>query len=203
MDRPLGTAGRARRIEPEGGVVGVGPGGTGERGLRLEEGLELRLAEFERLGRTRDDDLVDLVIRLHQRGLERGLRRAADEGGLRARMLEHVGVVVGGEHRVDRDRNDACEERPQEDDRPVVRVEHEDKHALLALDACVLQRGRATADALIERAVGQRAHVVDEGDLVSAPRVRLEEMPGEVENLRRRWNALAQLCRLLPVVSRK
>ena len=74
MDGPLGASGRAGRVEPEGGVVGVGPGGAGERGVGAEKGLELGLAEFERLGRARDDDLVDLVVGLGQRGLQGRLR---------------------------------------------------------------------------------------------------------------------------------
>ena len=69
--------------------------------------LELDFARFERLSRARHDDGVNLVIRFGERGLQRGLDRAADQRGLGARMLEHVGDVVGGEQRVDRDRNDA------------------------------------------------------------------------------------------------
>ena len=106
--------------------------------------------------------------------------------GLRARMLEHVGVVVGGEQGVDRDRHDAREHRAEERDRPVGAVEHEQQHALLALDAGVPQRRGEAARALVELAVGERARVVDEGGLVRASRVRLEQMPREVERLRRR-----------------
>ena len=89
---------------------------------------------------------------------------------LRARMLEHVGVVVGGEQGVDRDRHDAGEHRAEEGDRPVGAVVHEQHHALLALDAGVLERRGEAAHALVERAVGERARVVDEGDLVRRAR---------------------------------
>ena len=82
------------------------------RGLRQrrrdgEEVAELDFARLERLCRTRDDDSVNLVIRFGERGFQRRLDGAAHQRGLGARMLEHVGEVVGGEQRVDRDRNDA------------------------------------------------------------------------------------------------
>ena len=135
MDGSLRPASRAGRIEPEGGVVGTGPGGPGEGRAAGEKGLELGLAEFERLGRARDDDLVDLVVGSGQRRLQHRFDRAADDRGLGARMLEHEGVVVGGEQGVDRNRDHAGEHRPQKGDRPVRAVEHEQHHALLALDA--------------------------------------------------------------------
>ena len=119
MDGSLGSSGRARRIEPESGFVGAGAGGPGERRLGFEEGLELDLAEFERMRRARDDHLVDLVVGPGHRGFQRRLQRPADDRGLRARMLEHVGVVVGGQQRVDGDRHDAGEDRAEEGDRPV------------------------------------------------------------------------------------
>ena len=56
MHRPLRPAGRARRIEPEGGIVGVGAGGLQERLGEGEKVLERELAEVERLGRARHDD---------------------------------------------------------------------------------------------------------------------------------------------------
>ena len=198
MDRPLGAAGRAGRIEPEGGIVGVGPGRTREGRLPVEEGLELRLAEFERLRGARYDDLVDLVVGLGQRRFEGGLDRAADDDALRARMFEHVGVVVGGQQGVDRDRNDAGEKRAQKRHRPVGAIEHEEHHPLLAFDAGVLERRGEAARALVEFAVSERAQIVDERDLVRTAGVRLEKMPGEVEHLRRRCDAGAHR-RLFPV----
>ena len=54
-------------------------------------------------------------------------------------MLEHVGEIVGGEQRIDRDRHDARQHRAEERDRPVDAVLHEEKHALLAPDAALLK----------------------------------------------------------------
>ena len=106
----------------------------------------------------------DLVSAAFSAGLTAPLTIAA----CARRMFEHVGVVVGGEQGVDRDRHDAGEHRAEEGDRPVGAVVHEQHHALLALDAGVLQRGGEAARALVEPAVGERARVVDEGDLVGA-----------------------------------
>ena len=167
----------------------MGLGRAGQRRMALEERLERDLAEFQRLGRPRDDHLVDLVVGLGQRGLERRLHRAADDRRLGAGMLEHVGVVVGGEQRIDRDRDGAGEDRAEERDRPVAAIEHEDEHPLLALDAGVLQRRGEAANALVELAVGEPPLVVDEGGLVRPAGVGVQQMPGEIERLRRRLDA--------------
>jgi len=62
----------------------MGLGGPRERGRAVEERLELDLAEFERLGRARHDDLVHLVVRFGQRAFQRRLQGAAHECGLGA-----------------------------------------------------------------------------------------------------------------------
>ena len=159
-----------------------------QRRLPLEEGLELGLAEFERLRRTRDDDLVDFVVGLGQRGFQRRLDRAADERRLRPRMLEHVGQVVSGEERVHGDRHAAREDRAQERHRPVGVILHDKDHPLLALDAGILERRGEAPGPLVEAAVGQNADIVDKRRLVGTADVRIEEMPGEVEGVGRRRN---------------
>ena len=76
---------------------------------------------------------------------------------LRAAVREHVGVVVGGQQRVDRDRHDAGVERAEERHRPVDGVVQAKQHALLAAQA---QRRaaprRAGATRASQLAVGQR-----------------------------------------------
>lgn len=69
------------------------------RGLRQrraagEEVSELEFAWLKRLRRTRDDDRMNLVIRLDERGFERRLDRSAHGRSLSARMLEHVGEAI-------------------------------------------------------------------------------------------------------------
>ena len=166
----------------------MGAGRFHQRRRVGKEVLELDLAEVERLRRARHDDGVDFVIRFGERGFQRWLDRAADQRGLGARMLEHVGEIVGGEQRVDRDRNDARQHRAQEGDRPVGAILHEDERALLALDAPLLERGGEPSGAIVEFAVSHGAGVVDERRLIRAPRIGLKQMRREVERLRRRFN---------------
>ena len=172
-------------------------GGLHERRLTAEKVLELDLAELERRGRARHDDVMDFVIRFGQRRFQRGLDRAADERGLRARMLEHVGEIVGGRERVDRHRRDAREQRAQERHRPVGAVLHEDEDALLALDPRLLEPRGEPPGALVEFPVGDHADVVDERRLVRAFRIGLKQMRGEVERLGRRFNGAHGHRRLL------
>ena len=198
MHGPLGPAGRTGRIEPEGRIVGVGAGGPGQGRRAAEEILERDLVRLKRLDWARDDDRVDLVIRLGERGFQRRLDRAADERGLGARMFQHIGEIVGGEQRVDRDRDGAREHRPQEGDRPVEAILHQDQRALLAPDASILQSCGETARAIVEFAIGQRAEIVDEGRLAGAPGIDRKEMAREVERLRRRLDRAHGHRRLLP-----
>src|SRR5271166_4349664 len=117
-------------------------------------------------------------------------------------MLEHVGVVVGGQKGVDRDRHNACEHRAEESNRPVGAVVHEDHDSLLTLDASVFEPCGETAGALLEPAISERACVVGEGDLVGAPGIGLQKMTGEVEHFRRGWRALTHLSSPPPPVAR-
>ena len=131
---------------------------------------------------------MDLVVRLGERGLQRRLDRAADQHGLRARMLKHIGEIVGGQQRIDRNRDDPRQHGAQEGHRPVGAVLHEDQRALLALDASLLKRGGEPTNALIELSEGHDADVVDERRFGWAPRIGLKQMRREVERLRRRFN---------------
>ncbi len=112
-------------------------------------------------------------------------------------MLEHVGEVVGGEEGVDRDRHDARQHGAEEGDRPVGAVLHQDQHALLALDAALLERGGEPAGALVELAVSHRSGVIDERRLARPPGVGPQEVSSEVEGLRRRLNGAHAHRRLL------
>ena len=199
MHRAFGPAGRARGIKPESGIVGAGRGGLLHRPGGGEKGLEFGLAEFERAGRARDHDLVDLVVGLDERALESGLQRAADQHGLGAGVFKHIGVVVGGEQRVDRDRDRAGIERAEEGHGPIDGVEHEDQHALLALDPGRAQGAGEAADALGKVAVGEAALVVEEGGFGGAAGIGGEEMGGDVEVFGRRLGqALGRGHGLLP-----
>ncbi len=97
-----------------------------ERRRAAKEILELDFLRLERLSRARHDDGVDFVIRFRERGLQRRLDRAADQHGLGARMLKHIGEIVGGKQRVDRNRDHPRQHRAEEGHRPVGAVLHED-----------------------------------------------------------------------------
>jgi hypothetical protein len=183
MHRALGPARRAGRVEPEAGVVAAGGRGLLRGGMGAEEGLELDLGRVQRRGRPRDDDLLHLVVRLDQRGGQRRQQRTGDQHGLRPRVLEHVGVVVGGQQRVDRHRHQPGVHRAEEAHRPVVAVLHQQQHTLFALDAQCPQSAGQPAHALVECAIGQCAEVVEESGLVGAGGVQRQQVLREVEGL--------------------
>ena len=172
-------------------------GGLHQRLPAGGEVLERDLAEVERLSRARHHDRVNLMIRFGQRRLQRRLDRSAHENGLGARVLEHVGEVVGGEQGVHSNRNDARQHRAQEGDRPVSAVLHQDEHALLALDAALLEGRGEPSGALVQLPVGHRPGVVDERRLARPPGVRAQKVSREVERLWRRLNGAHAHRRLL------
>jgi hypothetical protein len=157
-----------------------------------EEALELDLAEVDRRHRARDDDLLHLVVAPGQRRLQRRHQCARRQHSLRTRVLEHVGVVVGGEQRVHGHRHDAGMDGAEEGHRPVGAVQHQQQHALLAPDAERAQARGAALHALGKTAVAQAAGIVDERSLVGPAGVGLEQMLGEVERGRRWRHAFGQ-----------
>src|SRR5580704_9512884 len=117
-------------------------------------------------------------------------------------MLKHVGEIVGGKQRVDRNRDDPRQHGAEEGHGPVGAVLHEHQRALLALDASLLKRGGEPTSALIELPEGDDADVVDERRFGWAPRIGLKQMRREVERLRRRFNG-ARGHRRLPSLQAK
>ena len=147
----LGAAGRARRIEPEAGVVGArsrrawpAAGGPARRPrTRLRPGCS---------GATGRETMTlrHFVIGLDHRRRQRRQQCARHQHRLRARVLQHVGVVVGGQQRVHGHRHQAGVHRAEEAHRPVVAVVHQQQHALFAPDAQRAQAGGDAAHALVE-----------------------------------------------------
>ena len=60
---------------------------------------------------------------------------SVSQRGLRPAVFEHVGVVFGGQERVDGDRHDTGVQAAEKTDRPVGAVEHQKQHALFTPDA--------------------------------------------------------------------
>ena len=186
VHRALGPAGGAAGIQPEGRVVGLGGRGLGQRRVRGDEGAEVDLPRLQGRQRMRDDHALHLVVALDHGGRERGQQRARHQHRLGARVLQHVGVVVGRQQGVDGHRHQAGVQAAQEGHRPVQPVVHQQQHALLAAQHQAQQAGGQAAHALVELAVAQGAAVVGKGGLGGALGVGGQQVGGEVEALGRR-----------------
>jgi hypothetical protein len=152
--------------------------------VRGDEGAEVDLPRPGRQ-RVRDDDALHLVVALDHGGRERG-SSAPDTSTAWARVLQHVGVVVGRQQGVDGHRHQAGVQAAQEGHRPVQPVVHQQQHALLAAQHQAQQAGGQAAHAFVELAVAQGAAVVGKGGLGGALGVGGQQVGGEVEALGRR-----------------
>ncbi len=177
----LGLAGRAGRVKPEAGIVATGGGRRLQRRLRGKHRIQRRHAIGQRLARTRYQDLPDFMPGTCQRLLQHGQQRGRHQHRLRAAVLQHVAIVVGGQQRVDGHRDDAGVHRAQEADWPVGAVVHQQQHALFAVDAGAEQRGSQAPHPLRQFAIGELAVVIDIGHLAGAPGIAAEQVLGKVE----------------------
>ena len=107
----LGLAGGTRGIQPEAGVIALGFCGMGQRLLPVQPGLH----GFEGCGQggarffgVGHPDMVDLMLGMGQCLLHHGHQRAVGQNGLSAAVLQHIGVVIGGEQCIDCNRHHAC-----------------------------------------------------------------------------------------------
>ncbi len=149
--------------------------------MAVDQRIERDHAIGQRGGWLRDDHGAGFVAALGDGLLQHGQQRARYQHGLRAAVLQHIGVVVGGEQRVDRHGHDAGVHRAEEAHGPVVAIVHQQQHAFFAMDAEGLQRGGNAADALGQLAVAHRAVVVDVGGLAGPLRVARDQVLGEIE----------------------
>ena len=186
VHRALGFAGRARGIEPESGVVAAGGGGVDERLRRPHQRVERERALGQRGARASDDHRAHLVSALGHRCGERRRQRRRDDRRLGPAVLEHVGVVGGGEQGVEGDRHDAGVEATEKRHRPLARVEHQQQHALLAAQAEAEQAARKASRALGKLAIAETRPIVDERELVRPRCVGLEQVAREVQRVGRR-----------------
>ncbi len=100
--------------------------------------------------------------------LELGAGRLGREGDARACVGEYVGVLLGGEQRIERHRHDAGADRAEEDHGEVDGVEQHQRDAVLAPDAAALEQVREPRALAPELIIGQPPLAVDERDLVGA-----------------------------------
>ncbi len=191
---PLGLPVEPDEYSQKPGVVGSSGRGRCHRLGGGDQAVELQRACGQRAGWLRDDQRVHFMRAAAHRLLQARQQRTRHQRGLRAAVVEHVGVVVGREQRVDRDGHHAGIEAAQKAHGPVAAVEHEQQHALFAPHAGSLQRGGQAARAVFELAVAQRAAVVDVGDAFGAAAVEGEQVFGKVESCGRACHA----CLLVP-----
>ena len=128
-------------------------------------------------------------------GSQRRQQRRRHERRLRAAVLEHVGVVVRGEQRVDRDRHDAGVEAPRKATGQSLLSSISSSTRSSRRSPRPRKRRREPAHAVGELAVGQLPRVVDVGDLRCARGVRLQQVIGEIEPRRRRQALPPRACR--------
>ena len=182
VQRAFGAAGGARGVEPETGVVRAGGGRLRQRGVLRQQGIKRYGAYRQGVGGARHDEVLDLVRGLHQGLLQHWQERPRGDDRLRPAVLQHEGVIVGGEQGVNRHRHDAGVQRPEKAHRPVVDVVHQQQHALFTPHATGQQRPRQARRLLGQRAVAQAALVVNVGGLAGTLLVEREEVLGKIEH---------------------
>jgi hypothetical protein len=164
MPHALRHAGRARRIEPERRLVGMGLHGLEAVALVLQF-FRQKLVPMSIL--ARHDDAIEIAHApddvFHDR--KQSFR---DEQHARATIGEDVGVLFRGQQRVERHRHDASADRAQKHDREIGRVEHDHGDALFAAHAEPAQHVGGAAALLLQIPVAEFGRAVGIGDLVAA-----------------------------------
>ena len=171
VDDPLGPAGGAGAVQPEGGVVAVGRGRVqlaGVLGQQVVQGVGVPRAPGppatttgtgSRVAGQRLADLGEQVqVGHHHPGLAVG---------------EEILVVLGLEQRVDRDRDHPGPDGAQEHRREGRGVVHDHQHPLLALDAEGLEGPPGRAGHGQQPLVADLAVLADDGRLGPATRLQV------------------------------
>ena len=135
---------------------------------------------------VRDDDLVHFVVRLGHGRRHCGEQGTRNQHHLGAGMLQHVGVVVRCQQRIDCHRHDAGVDGAQKADRPVVAVLHQQEHTLFALDTQRTKTRCHTAHPFVQRAVGEGAPIINERRLRRTLRIDRQQVLREIESIARR-----------------
>ena len=171
-------AGRARRIEPEAHIVarrrrgdGIGFGGFEQF---VEALVPVRLV-------AGDDDMDEMFAGFDRFG-EFGQQLFGHDQEPRAGILQHEAVVVLGEQRIDRHRDDAGLDGAEERGRPIDGVGEAHQHALFAAHVERAQHMTEALDPRRQRRIAVAAAVIDIGDFLAAPGVEiaLEDVGGEI-----------------------
>ncbi len=193
VHRALRAPGGARRIEPERHAVGSGVRGPPHGARRLRPRGKIDRTLRQRATRTRDDDPLHIVPALRHGLLQRGQQCAGHEQRLRAAVRQHVGVVVGGEQRVDGNGHDARVQRSEEGHRKIHGVVQAEQHTLVAAKPDLDVGLRRRSHARIQLAVALRPGIVDVRGFRGTRGVAVEKALREIEAFRRRRSLRDQL----------
>ena len=182
VDRRLGVAGRARRVEPE--AVAQGRRRRG-RAPRLGGGEQRLVREPARRVRIDADSVAHRRPRLGERRLHLGEHVGMRHHRAGARILQHVGVVRRPQEVVDRDRHRADPRRPEEavmEPRPVLAEQHD---PVALPDPERPERVGGAVHPLGDGGVAPRGAVGDQRRPVAPPRLQMavEERDRDVEGL--------------------
>ena len=172
----LGHAGRARGVEPERRLLGMGF--HGGKAIALSRKLLGKQLVAERvlaghhdafeIGHAADDVLHDRIKRL------------GDEQHAGAAVGQHIGVLIRGQQGVERHRHDAGADRAEKHDREIDRVEHDHGDPLLAAHAEPAQQIGGAAALPLQVAIAEVGDGVSEGELGAAAFVDVAvEQPGD------------------------
>ena len=164
----LGPSGRAGGVEPEARIIRTGGRRLVGRLMGLHKGLEFDLGRVQGCGGVGHHHLQHLVVRFGHRSRQRGQHGTRHQHGLGARMLQHVGVIVGRQQRVHGHWHQSGVHGAEKAHRPIVAVMHQQQHTFFAPNAERAQASGDTPNTVFKCRVGQRAAIVDEGRLVWA-----------------------------------
>ena len=125
-----------------------------------------------------DDDMLE-IGHPPDHVLDHGQQRFGNEQHAGAAIRQHIGVLIGGEQRIERHRHDAGTDRAQKHRRKIRRVQHDHGDAFFAADAKPAQHVGDAAALLLQAAIGQLGNGVGEGEFVAAALVDIAvEQPG-------------------------
>ena len=196
MPHALGHAGRARRIEPERRLLGMGRHGRKGIALPCQFVGELLVAERVAAGHHDMFEIRHAADDVFHDGIE----RFGDEQHARAAIRQHVGILIRGQQRIERHRHDAGADRAEEHAWKIHRVEHDHRHALFAADAEPAQHVGDAAALPLQLAIGEFGDGIGEGELGAAALVDIAvEQPGHciVGTGRAAHDAFSQVLRII------
>ena len=164
MAHALRHAGGARRIEPEGRLVAMGRGGVEcvvfLRKLIFERQMAVRIL-------SRHHDMLQ-VRQAAEHILHHRQQRLRDEQHPRAAVHQHIGILFGGQQRVERHRHDSGADAAEKDDREIDGVEHHHGDALLAPHAEPPEQVAEPPGLHLKPAIGDLGDGIAEHHLIAA-----------------------------------